>query len=231
MSEHLNHLGQPIGASLPNWQPCARPLHALLDGVYCRLEPLDATTHAEQLWASFAEDQENKLWTYLPYGPFDSQIHLSDWIYHHSKSQDPLFFAIIDKATGKASGVASYLRIQPEVGVVEVGHINYSPVLQKTRAATEAMYLMMKHAFELGYRRYEWKCDNHNAGSKQAAKRLGFGFDGLFKQATIYKNRNRDTAWFSVLDQNWPDVQARFEAWLSPENFNGHGHQIKKLNE
>jgi RimJ/RimL family protein N-acetyltransferase len=162
---------------------------------------------------------------------FSQLSQLEDWINATCEGDDPLFYAIVDLKNGQALGVASYLRIQPNVGVIEVGHINFSPMLQQTTAATEAMYLMMKNAFDLGYRRYEWKCDNLNLGSKAAAKRLGFSYDGLFKQATIYKNRNRDTAWFSILDSDWPSLREGYLTWLSGNNFDAGGAQKSKLHQ
>lgn len=147
-----------------------------------------------------------------------------------SAQDDPLFYAILDKKTEKAVGLASYLRIQPKVGVLEVGHIHYSPLLQKTPLATEAMFLLMRRAFdELGYRRYEWKCDALNAGSRKAALRLGFTFEGIFRQASVYKGRSRDTAWYSVIDREWPALKEAHEAWLSPENFDAQGRQLARL--
>ena len=143
---------------------------------------------------------------------------------------DPLFHAVVDRNSGKAAGVASYLRIGPAVGVIETGHINYSPLLQRTPAATEAMYLMMRRVFdELGYRRYEWKCDSLNARSRRAAERLGFTYEGVFRQATLYKGRNRDTAWYSITDKEWPRLKYGFQAWLSPGNFDSDGCQRQSL--
>lgn len=230
MSNSHNSLGQKIGASLPNWSLCPSPQKNPIVGTYCRLEPLNSAQHSKDLWCAYGADTEDRIWTYLPYGPFITPLALAQWLTHHSASNDPLFFAIIDTSSGKALGIATYLRIQPEIGVIEVGHINFSPALQKTTAATEAMYLMMKHAFDLGYRRYEWKCDNLNLGSKRAAQRLGFNYDGLFKQAAIYKNRNRDTAWFSILDVQWPALAAEYQRWLSVDNFNSDGTQVSSLN-
>jgi RimJ/RimL family protein N-acetyltransferase len=144
-------------------------------------------------------------------------------------SADPLFFAVVDAASGRAAGVASYLRIDPVNGVIEVGHLAFAPQLQRTRVATEAMYLMMKHAFSLGYRRYEWKCDALNAPSRRAAERLGFTFEGVFRQAIVYKGRSRDTAWFSVIDSEWPVLETAFLAWLDPDNFDADGRQRRSL--
>ena len=201
-------------------------------GLWCRVEPIDPTRHAGSLFESFSKDSGNRIWTYLPYGPFETIGELTEWIRKICLSGDPLFHVIIDAISNQALGVASYLRITPNVGVIEVGHINYAPQLQKSRAGTEAMYLMMKRVFEdLGYRRYEWKCDALNAASRSAAERLGMTFEGVFRQATIYKNRNRDTAWFSLLDVEWPQMKKAFELWLHPNNFSDDGSQINRLQD
>ncbi len=201
-----------------------------MNGHYCRVEPLDVERHAGDLYAANSSDNEGRLWTYLPYGPFSTLNDYRTWLAGYQHSDDPLFHAIVDLQTGQAVGVASYLRITPASGVIEVGHINYSPRLQRTRAATEAMYLMMQRVFEeLGYRRYEWKCDALNAGSRNAARRLGFLFEGIFRQATIYKNRNRDTAWFSIIDREWPSLKQAFEHWLEADNFDAEGNQHSRL--
>ncbi|MEQ9488044.1 MAG: GNAT family protein [Alphaproteobacteria bacterium] len=230
MANHVNSLNQPIGAPLPDWKACDRPPRTVLEGRYCRLEPVDIEKHADGLFAAFREDREDRIWTYLPYGPFETVEALRDWMGKTCLSDDPQFFTIVDTASGAIGGVASYLRIAPPVGCIEVGHINYAPRLQKSAAATETMYLMMKQVFEtLGYRRYEWKCDSLNAGSMGAAKRLGFTFEGIFRQATIYKGRNRDTAWFSIVDSEWPALREAFEIWLSPDNFDEAGKQRLSL--
>ena len=169
-------------------------------------------------------------WTYLPYGPFDRFENYLKWMKNACSGKDPLFHVIKDAITQKALGVASYLRIEPILGVVEVGHIHFSPVLQKTPLATEAMFLMMIRVFDgLGYRRYEWKCDALNKRSIKAAERLGFKFEGIFRQATMYKNRNRDTAWFSIIDKDWPHLKESFQLWLNPENFDQDGQQKLSL--
>lgn len=226
-----NHLGQPIGPPLPAWKPLAPPPREPLQGRYCRLEPLDANRHAAELFAANQLDTNNRMWTYLPYGPFASIEQYAEWVQAASKSNDPLFFAIIDLQTNLAVGVASYLRIDPSNGVIEVGHLAFSPHLQRTPAATEAMYLMMKHAFDLGYRRYEWKCDALNAPSRAAAERLGFKFEGIFRQAVIYKQRSRDTAWYSIIDREWPAIEAAFARWLDSANFNEQGEQQRRLSD
>lgn len=232
MSEHKNNLGQAIGFPLEDWQACQFPPHTIINGTYCRLEPLNTTKHAEDLFHAYAKDTDGSIWTYLPYGPFTDLENYKTWIENNSKSSDPQFYAIVDKTSEKAIGIATYLRIEPTIGVIEVGHINFSLELQKTPAATEAMYLMMRRVFdELSYRRYEWKCDALNAGSKRAAKRLGFSYEGEFRQATMYKNRNRDTAWFSILDSEWPQMKQAFEAWLSADNFDANDQQLKSLKE
>jgi len=193
------------------------------------LEPLDADAHAAALHAAFAVDGSGLGWTYLPYGPFDDVGAYRTWVAEAARADDPLFFAILDSGDTPV-GVASYLRIMPAIGTIEVGHIHYSRALQRTRAATEAMYLMMRCAFDdLGYRRYEWKCDDLNAPSRLAAERLGFTYEGTHRQATIYKGRNRDTAWYSILDSEWPRVRVALEAWLDPKNFDAEGVQRTPL--
>lgn len=225
-----NHLGQPIGDALPDWTPCPTPPRTVMQGRTCRVEPLDPDRHVPELHAANRLDAEGRNWTYLGIGPFEQEADYRAWIDSACLGDDPLFHAIVDQATGKAVGVASYLRIDPKVGSIEVGHINYSPLLQGTVMATEAMYLMMKRVFdELGYRRYEWKCDNLNAKSRSAAARLGFTFEGVFRQCTIYKGRNRDTAWFSILDIEWPALKGAFETWLDPANFDADGKQKQSL--
>ncbi len=231
MSHTLNHLGQPIGFALGDWQPPPRPPRQPLEGRFCRVEPLDPDRHAADLYEANALDVEGRNWTYLPYGPFQSLQSYLDWMNDRCRGDDPLFFAILDRAAGKAVGVASYMRIDPGSGSIEVGHINYSPLLQRTAAATEAMYLLMKRAFELGYRRYEWKCDALNAPSRAAAQRLGFSFEGVFRQATVYKGRSRDTAWYAAIDREWPELEAAFQRWLDPANFDTNGKQRIRLSE
>jgi RimJ/RimL family protein N-acetyltransferase len=226
----FNELGQEIGFALPDWQPRPRPSREPMKGRYCRLEPLEREAHCADLFEAFGADREGRIWTYLPYGPFAEENALGRWIDSVAAADDPLFFAIREQGSGRALGVASFLRISPETGCIEVGHINYSPDLQRTPAATEAMHLMMRRVFaELGYRRYEWKCDALNAASRRAAERLGFTYEGTFRQATLYKGRNRDTAWFSITDKEWPAIAEGMEAWLSPGNFDEGGQQRQSL--
>jgi RimJ/RimL family protein N-acetyltransferase len=230
MSAHVNQLGQPIGFPVPNWQPRPRPPHHPIDGTFCRLEMLDPDQHCGDLFDAYAQDTEGRLWTYLPYGPFADFAAFRDLMRVHFSSSDPLCHVIIDRATGRAAGMASYMRIDPAMGTIEIGSIVYSPRLQMSRAATETMYLMMRRAFdELGYRRYEWKCDALNAPSRKAGERLGFRFEGIFRQAVVYKDRNRDTAWYSILDREWPALRSAFERWLDPGNFDDEGRQRERL--
>jgi RimJ/RimL family protein N-acetyltransferase len=225
-----NHLGQAIGFPLPDWQPRPLPPQTPMQGRTCRLERLSPERHTAELYEAYSDDTEGRLWTYLPYGPFASFADFQAHVETCSRGDDPQFFALINAANGKAEGMVSYLRITPAAGAIEVGHISYAPRLQKTAAATEAMYLMMRRAFEeLGYRRYEWKCDALNAPSCSAAVRLGFTFEGIFRQAVIYKGRNRDTAWYSLLDTEWPAAKQAFEKWLSPDNFDDAGRQRQPL--
>ena len=228
--DYYNSLGQPIGRPVAGWQERPLPPRTSMAGNYCRLEPLSPDAHAAELYEAFGEDREHRIWTYMSYGPFDTFADYRAWLETDCLGDDPLFHAVVDQRTSKALGVAAYLRVKPSVGVIEVGHINYSPRLQRTPAATEAMFLMMRRAFdELGYRRYEWKCDALNAGSRRAALRLGFVFEGIFCQATIYKDRNRDTAWYSVIDAEWPALRRGFESWLDPQNFDAQGRQRERL--
>jgi RimJ/RimL family protein N-acetyltransferase len=232
MPQAHNDLGQPIGAAVAGWTARPRPPRTAMTGRYARVEPLDPARHAADIHNANLADREARMWTYLAYGPFASLEVYTAWMRATCLGDDPLFHAIVDQASGRALGVASYLRIEPAVGVIEVGHIAMSPALQKSRVATEASYLMMARAFdELGYRRYEWKCDALNAPSMRAARRLGFVYEGTFRQATIYKGRNRDTAWFSIIDQDWPRQKAAFERWLAPANFDEAGRQRMPLGQ
>ncbi len=228
---NVNNLYQPIGFDLYHWKPPSRPPRTPMVGRFCRVEPLEPARHAADLYEANARDREGRSWTYLPHGPFETFEDYLVWMNGYCCARDTLCHAIVDRATGKAVGVASYLRITPASGSIEVGGIHYSPLLQRTPAATEAMYLMMKRAFELGYRRYEWKCDALNAKSRAAAQRLGLSFEGVFRQATIYKGRNRDTAWYAAIDQEWPTLEAAFTRWLDPANFDRDGKQVRPLGE
>lgn len=226
-TQPLNPLGQPIGAALPSWTPPPSPPREPLVGRHCRLEPMDVRFAAD-LHAANLLDREARNWTYLAYGPFADEHAYRRWLVATCLGADPHFFAVLDPS-GRPVGVAAYLRIDPAHGVIEVGHIHFSPALQRAVAATEAMYLMMKRVFDLGYRRYEWKCDALNAPSRAAALRLGFSFEGVFRQAAVYKGRNRDTAWYSMLDGEWPERARAFTTWLDPANFDDAGRQRVSL--
>jgi RimJ/RimL family protein N-acetyltransferase len=226
-----NHLGQPVGRPVPGWAPPPPPPREQIEGRFCRVEPLDAERHAADLHAANSADAEGRMWTYMAYGPFSSLEAYSAWMRGSTAGDDPLFHAIVERASGRAVGVAAYLRITPEAGSIEVGHLAYAPALQRTPAATEAMILMMRRAFALGYRRYEWKCDALNAPSRAAAQRLGLSYEGVFRQATVYKGRNRDTAWYAAVDAEWPALDAAFARWLDPANFGPDGRQALRLSE
>jgi RimJ/RimL family protein N-acetyltransferase len=227
--QRVNSLGQPIGPELPGWLPPPRPARNVLEGRFCRVEPLDVERHARQLHEANSVDPEGRMWTYLFSGPFVSYEDYRAWLAPRPSSDDPLFFAFVDKGRAQAVGTGAYMRIDPANGVMEIGHLAFSPLMQRTPAATEAMYLMMKHAFGLGYRRYEWKCDALNAASRRAAERLGFTFEGIFRQAIVYKGRSRDTAWYSIIDREWPPLEVAFRAWLDPTNFDAQGRQRQRL--
>ena len=230
MERHLNALGQPVGASLASWSPPPMPPRTAMAGRFCTVRPLDPERDAAQLFEAFAEDRDGRMWTYLPREPYTSAAQVRLWADAACKTDDPLVHTIVDHATGDAVGTANYMRIDPPSGVIEIGSITYSPRLQRRPAGTEAMFLMMRRVFdELGYRRYEWKCNSLNAPSRAAAARYGFQYEGLFRQAQIVKGRNRDTAWFSILDSEWPALRAAFEGWLNPGNFTADGQQRRGL--
>jgi RimJ/RimL family protein N-acetyltransferase len=221
----------PTGADVPDWTPRPPLPPTPMQGRWCRLERLSADRHADSLFDAMQSEAGRRNWTYLLNEMPGNIGAYRTWVRERQDSCDPQFFAIVDGETGHAAGIASYLRIDQGNGTAEVGHINFTPLLQRRRAATEAMYLMMARVFELGYRRYEWKCDSLNAPSRAAAARLGFQFEGMFRQAAVYKSRNRDTAWFSVLDREWPALQSRFERWLRADNFAADGAQRRTLSE
>lgn len=231
VSNQSNHLGQPVGAAVADWTPPPVPSREEMEGRFCRLEPLDVAIHSVDLFAANQEDEQGLSWTYLPYGPFVEIEDYREWMESTCLGDDPLFFAIRDLGTGEVAGLASYLRIAPDSGSIEVGHIHFSPQLKKTNAATEAMYLMMQRVFELGYRRYEWKCHTLNEASRAAAKRLGLSFEGVFRQHTVVKGCNRDTAWYAAIDAEWPELRQAFTTWLSPENFDNSGQQRASLSK
>jgi RimJ/RimL family protein N-acetyltransferase len=218
----------PLVDPLPSGsRPDMRPLH----GRWVVLEPVTAEAHARDLFDSFKDsDPEGDVWTYMPYGPWSSFEQFEAWVREKQTSRDPWFYAFIDRATGKAVGMGSFMRCDAANGVIEIGHIWMSPGLQKTKEATEVIFLMIRHCFDdLGVRRLEWKCDALNAPSRKAALRFGFTFEGIFRQHLIVKGRNRDTAWFAMLDKDWQPIRTGFERWLRPENFDDKGRQKAKL--
>jgi RimJ/RimL family protein N-acetyltransferase len=212
------------------WQGALRPERRLLRGRYARLEPLDPERHsAELLAASTAPGREDRFRFLFDRPPIDEDA-MRQWMTKAAASDDPLFFAVIDHATGRAEGRQALMRIEPAHGVIEIGNILWGPAITRTRIATEALFLIASHVFDdLGYRRLEWKCDNNNEPSKRAAARFGFAFEGLFRQHMVVKSQNRDTAWFAIIDKNWPRLRAGYEAWLSPNNFDPAGQQLSKL--
>jgi RimJ/RimL family protein N-acetyltransferase len=212
-----------------NWRPVPLPLRVPIYGRTVMLEPLDADLHAADLWS--AVEGLAEVWQWLFDGPYASEADLTRDIAEKQSATDRIFFAIISAEIGAAAGYASFMRMDPANGVIEVGNIMLSPALQRTTAATEAMFLMARHVFDLGYRRYEWKCNAENLPSRRAAERLGFTFEGIFRQHMVIKGRNRDTAWFSMLDREWPSRKRAFEAWLDPDNFDDDSHQIQALQQ
>jgi len=228
----LNQYAQPVGPTVKDWSERSRPPRTDMVGRYCRLEPVAAERHEADLYCAYGEAPDDRDWTYL----FDERpARHEDFHTYLTKlagSADPLHFAVVESRTGKALGTAALMRIDTTHGSIEVGAIAFAPRLQRTTAATESMYLMMRRVFdELGYRRYEWKCDSLNAPSRAAAERFGFTFEGVFRNAVVYKGRSRDTAWYSITDQEWPPIRSAFEAWLDPANFDQRGRQKRPLRE
>jgi len=221
----------PIGKALADWQPRPAPQPVVLSGQYCRVEPLQLS-HAEALFRAFSEAEDARDWVYMSAGPFADAPAYLDYVQSIAGKNDPLHFAVIDLNSQRPLGTLALMRQAPEHGVVEVGFVTFSPALQRSPLATEAHFLLMRYVFdELGYRRYEWKCDSLNQRSIHAAKRLGFAYEGTFRQAMIYKGRNRDTAWFAIIDSDWPPIKAAFKQWLNPQNFDPNGQQIRRLQD
>jgi len=214
---------------LSEWQPARRPERVPLDGAHVRLEPIDPRTHQIALYVAAGNPE---IWRFLATGPYADEASFAALLADCARSEDPLYYAIVDLRDGRAGGVASYLRITPEHGVIEIGHIWFGDGLQRTREATEAIYLLARHAFDdLGYRRLEWKCNALNAASRRAAERFGFTFEGIFRQHLIVKGQNRDTAWYAILDHEWPRIREAFETWLDDANFDDEGRQRRRLAE
>jgi RimJ/RimL family protein N-acetyltransferase len=219
-------MGEPSTDEV-HWTPARVPAREPIVGARVRLEPVDPARHLDDLFEAAADEA---LWTYMPYGPFPDRAAFAAHLDAQAASDDPRFYAVVDRASGRAQGVVSYLRIEPAHGVIEIGHIWFGPPLQRTAAATEAIYLLARQAFDdLGNRRLEWKCNAANAASMAAARRFGFTYEGTFRQHLIVKGRNRDTAWFSITDGEWPQIQTGFERWLAPDNFDARGTQRRSL--
>ncbi|WP_144113122.1 GNAT family N-acetyltransferase [Paraburkholderia sp. BCC1886] len=230
MESRLNAFEQPVGAPVPGWNGAQAPGPAPLAGRYCRIERVDVERHAEDLYEAYRLAADGRDWTYLAVGPFDSLAAYQEHLTRAAASADPLHHTVIDTATGKAVGTLALMRIDRPNGVIEVGHVTYSPRLKRTRIATEAMFLLMREVFEtLGYRRFEWKCDSLNEPSRSAALRYGFSFEGIFRQALVYRGRNRDTAWFSIIDGEWPALRESYTRWLDAGNFDAQGQQVERL--
>ena len=233
MSEQrVNEYGQPIGPDVIDWTPRQLPPRTAISGRFARIEPLDVDRHAADLYAAYSTAPDGRDWTYMFSGPYPTFEDFLTWANAAAVSTDPMHHAIIDLATGRAVGTAAYLRIDVTHGVIEIGNIAYSPSLQRSPLATEAMFLMMQRVFdELGYRRYEWKCDHHNARSRAAAARYGYTYEGIFRQAVMYKGRSRDTAWFAIIDREWPALRAAYRQWLDTANFDADGEQRFRLSD
>ena len=224
-----DELGNPVGKIISHKLPAKSPGNETLNGRLVRLEKLSTDQHASELFARLSPDAEGTAWTYMLNGPYENERDFTDWVKTAEESVDPHFYAIVDIQTGSALGYCSYLRIDPKNGVIEVGNINYSVELKRSAKATEAMYLLAKNAFKLGYRRYEWKCNALNAPSITAAERLGFSFEGVFRNAIVVKGRNRDTAWFAFTDEDWVGIRPAMETWLDESNFTESGEQVVGL--
>jgi RimJ/RimL family protein N-acetyltransferase len=230
VSEHRNQYDQPIGPAVAGWSERARPPRHALHGRYSCLEPVDPHRHAADLFAAYIDAADARDWTYLFQERPETSSSFLDYLTDLAKSEDPLHYTIVDTETAKPVGTAALMRIDPVHGVIEVGSIAYSPRIKRTRAGTEAMYLLMRLVFdELGYRRYEWKCDSLNGPSRAAARRYGFTFEGIFRKAIVYKGRSRDTAWYSIIAEEWPRIRSAFDTWLDPKNFDEGGHQKRAL--
>jgi RimJ/RimL family protein N-acetyltransferase len=230
VSEHLSIYGQPIGPPVEGWSERQRPQRIALAGRYCCVTPIDVERDAHALFDAYMQAPDGRDWTYLSEERPVSAASFREYLAKIALSGDPLHYSIVDLSSARAVGTAALMRIEPVHGVIEIGYITYSPLLKRTRAGTEAMYLLMRYIFdELGYRRYEWKCDSLNAPSRAAAKRYGFHFEGIFRKAIVYKRRSRDTAWFSIIDEEWPWMRTAFEAWLNPGNFDAAGQQQRAL--
>lgn len=211
---------------LQHWQAAQRPTAAVLQGRTGHLERLDPRRHGDELWQALqGPDADPQMWRFMGYGPFASRADFQQWLCDLNSASDPCFYTVMDGRSDSAVGLLSYLNIVPAHGSIEIGHVCFGGAMQRSTLATETIYLLAKYAFALGNRRLEWKCDNANLRSKRAAERFGFSYEGLFRQHLIRKGRNRDTAWYSIIDQEWPAIEAAFESWLAVDNFDAQGQQ------
>lgn len=227
----LNEFGQAVGASLVDWSEPSLPPRAVLSGTYCQVEPLNPAKHARALSEICVSDTQARDWTYMAFGPFSTASEVHEWVEDYSQRAHSPYYAIVDSKSRLPTGVVCYLRMDPSHGSIEIGGIVYSDQLKRTAAATEAIFLLAQNVFDLGYRRCEWKCDSLNEASRRAALRLGFSFEGIFRQAVIYKGRNRDTAWYSIIDRDWPDLRRAYLRWFAPDNFDSAGRQKTRLSD
>ncbi|BCW62887.1 GNAT family protein [Arthrobacter sp. StoSoilB22] len=226
----MNEDGQPIGQLVPGWTTRPLPARVTLEGRLCRIEALSADRHADDLYSAYSLAADGRDWTYMPTGYFADREDYRTYVAAMTQSDDPMHFAVVDRKTDQAVGTFALMRQDPANGVIEVGYVVFSPQLKQTPLSTEAQFLLMSYVFEgLGYRRYKWKCDSLNSPSRRAAKRLGFTFEGIFRQAVVYKGRNRDTAWYSIIDSEWLEIGKAFRAWLEPGNFDASGRQQRSL--
>lgn len=226
-----NTLEEFLSGNLEDWKPRPRPERVALDGRYVRLEPLDAAKHGERLFEmATAENAEGRFRWLFDTKP-GTRADFQPWLDKSAASEDPLFFVVIDKASGKMAGRQTLMRIDPAHGAIEIGNIYWSDIVARKPAATEAQFLFARYIFDLGYRRYEWKCNNRNEPSKRAAERFGFKFEGIFRQHMVAKGENRDTAWYSIIDTEWPALKQAYEAWLDPANFDAAGQQKRRLED
>lgn len=225
----LNQFGQPVGVALVDWQPRPHPSRVTLSGRYCRLEPL-SVAHADALFNAYRLAEDTRSWTWLLREPDATPDEFTRWVASVCELPDPIHFTVIDNKTQAPVGTLALMRIDPKNGVIEVGHVHFSPLLSRTPMSTEAQFLLMQYAFEtLGYRRYEWKCNSLNEPSRRAALRLGFQYEGRFRQALVVKGHNRDTDWFSIIDSEWPALSQAFQRWLANDNFTDDGKQRRTL--
>lgn len=228
----FNHFKQKVGDDVPEWRPRKPPVRQTLRGRFCTLSPLDVMKHGKALYEAYSLTPDDRDWTYLFSDKPTNRVSFANNLNVMAHSDDPLYFAVIDNATRKAAGTVAFVRIEPVYGVQEIGSVIWSPLLRRRAAGTEAIYLMLAHTFDtLGYRRCEWRCDSLNEASKTAAVRFGFTYEGTFRQAVVYKGRNRDTDWFAIIDSEWPALRRAYRWWLSPDNFDRHGKQIRPLRD